>query len=501
MEDPRFCVPALAFLTTAVVFCPAVHGGTVILDGLDLPSFWGLAPSSYRLVHVCLHAFNAALFSAVAAWLLRAAWAAGPEDAFPWWWGGLAGLLFAAHPLRVESAAWATERGGVLCGTFYLLSAFLYLAAAAAESEGPAGGRRRALLRAGSWTACAGASLYGSIAATLPLLLLLFDIYPLRRLRADPRRWGAPQARRVIIEKAPYVLCSLLIVFAGFYGRGHEGPYDFGSLREAALSPCRFLLCLGKTLWPIGLAPVYETAFQRATADRHSYLPCLPWALLAAAGFGAWAGRGKSPLRLGTALGAAAAIVGTLFVLTRLQIGYWHDPETLWARAATVRPHSAMARAGLGDVLAAKGDLKGAFAQYQRSLEQKPDFAAAHYGLGKVYSASGQRGLAVRFYQNAISLDPRRLDAFNDLGVALFSEGLRREAIAVFRRALAQGGDETRADIRFRRADLMNNLGNALLESSAPKEALKYYSEAVRRTPADPKGHHNSGVAWLRLGR
>ena len=98
-------------------------------------------------------------------------------------------------------------------------------------------------------------------------------------------------------------------------------------------------------------------------------------------------------------------------------------------------------------------------------------------------------------------LDPLDLRACNELGVILFSQGRRREAVDVFRSGLAQGEDETRLGVRGQRARLMNNLGNALLESSAPKEALKAYAGSVRYDPAGPRGHYNSGVAWMRLGR
>ena len=110
----------------------------------------GMNPWGYHLGNILLHAISALLFWLIARRLLRAAWgksaAAGATD------GGavFSALLFAAHPLRVESVAWITERRDVLSGVFFLLSVWAYLRAAEGGSElrrgcsmrGPARGRR-----------------------------------------------------------------------------------------------------------------------------------------------------------------------------------------------------------------------------------------------------------------------------------------------------------------------------------------------------------------------
>ena len=146
--------------------------------GLDY-TLWGMDPLGYHLSNILIHAANAALFYLVAFRLLGTATTltgAALRSA-----SVTAALFFALHPLRAESVAWATERRDVLAGLFFLLTILLYLGASEAE-----GGRRRRLL-AGSLGCYLLALLSKSIVMTLPLVLVLLDVYPLRRLAL---RWG-----------------------------------------------------------------------------------------------------------------------------------------------------------------------------------------------------------------------------------------------------------------------------------------------------------------------
>src|SRR2546427_1325453 len=108
--------------------------------GLDY-LFWGLKPVGYHLTNLLLHAANAAIFYLLALRILGSA-LPGPRErgnvglaasaAF-------AALLFAIHPLRVESVAWATERREVLSGPFYLLTLLVYLPGGAHSQRGRTG--------------------------------------------------------------------------------------------------------------------------------------------------------------------------------------------------------------------------------------------------------------------------------------------------------------------------------------------------------------------------
>jgi len=200
---------------------------TTTLNGHYIPLTWltlglnytlgGMNPWGYHLLSLLLHATNAVLFYLVARRLLAAALnrsadgtVPGPDDLV----GGLgsvdagalvAALVFAIHPQRVESVAWITERGTLLCGALYLTAVLTYLRAA--EATGTLRWRWWGLL---SLAAFAAALLAKGIAVTLPVTLLILDVYPLRRWHG---RW-----RSTLAEKVPYAVVALagatLVLFA-----------------------------------------------------------------------------------------------------------------------------------------------------------------------------------------------------------------------------------------------------------------------------------------------
>ncbi|HSF59198.1 MAG TPA: hypothetical protein VLD83_14095, partial [Candidatus Binatia bacterium] len=92
---------------------------------------WGMNPFGYHLTNLVLHTANAVLFYYVSRRLLSIIWSIPDEagQAQLGWSAALAALLFAIHPLRVESVVWVTERRDVLSGLFYLGTIYAYLRA------------------------------------------------------------------------------------------------------------------------------------------------------------------------------------------------------------------------------------------------------------------------------------------------------------------------------------------------------------------------------------
>src|SRR5262249_22673068 len=150
-----------------------------------------------HLTNVLLHAATAAALYVVAKRVLRAA-LTGRSTTEGWLRGGalVAALVFSLHPLRVESVACITQRRDVLSRLFYLLTIWAYLRYV---------GRRS---RPAYWTAVgyfALALMSKSITASLPAVLLLLDVYPLRRL-GGRAGWITSEARRVWLEKLPFAV-------------------------------------------------------------------------------------------------------------------------------------------------------------------------------------------------------------------------------------------------------------------------------------------------------
>src|SRR5207247_4441573 len=172
-------------------------GMTLGLDYL----LWGMNPFGYHLTSLLLHAANAVVFFFVVHRILTLALPSPSERGHALAAAaGFAALVFAIHPLRVESVAWVTERRDVLSGLFYLPTILVYLRACAREAPG-----RRSYWLSVTLFGCA--LLSKSMAVSLPIVLLILDVYPLRRLGGSLGWWSEP-ARRVYVEKIPFVLLA-----------------------------------------------------------------------------------------------------------------------------------------------------------------------------------------------------------------------------------------------------------------------------------------------------
>ncbi len=396
--------------------------------GLDYV-LWGMRPAGYHATSVVLHAANAILFYFVARRLLRAAVQADPRSLT--FGAAAAALLFSLHPLRVESVAWVTERRDVLMGFFALLCVVAYLRAIDRD-----GGD--ALHRGWYWT---GVGLFGlallskSVVVGLPVVLLLLDIYPLRRLATEPREAGARSLFRLALEKIPFALLATAVAAITLtVGAGHRlmtSIETLGVIQRLAISAYSLTFYLWKTVAPSPLSPLY-TLFhpilpwsatylvpavfvgvvtlaailgyrrwpagliawaaylvllapvvgilhngEQIAADRYTYLACAPWAILGGAGV-AWsrhaARNGTLSPPVGAAVTGAAAIIIVAFAgLTVRQVAVWHDSVTLWTHAAAVEPASDIPIFYLGWALADAGRFDEAKAHFERALRRVPD--------------------------------------------------------------------------------------------------------------------------------
>lgn len=220
--------------------------------GLDY-LLWGMRPVGYHLTSLLLHAANAVAFYFLALRLLRPT-VTGLRELTLRLGATTAALFFAIRPLRVESVAWATGRRDVLAGLFFLLTLLTYLKAA--EADGPAGTR---WLRT-SVGLYALAVLSKAIVMTLPLLLILLDVYPLRRISGRVQEWAAPRARKLWAENVPYALLALVAAGMAIYAQtSRASPLDIHPLParvQIALYGLGFYLW--KTLIPVGLSSLYE---------------------------------------------------------------------------------------------------------------------------------------------------------------------------------------------------------------------------------------------------
>src|SRR5206468_1309063 len=514
--------------------------------GLDY-LLWGMNPLGYHLTNLLLHSANGVVFFFVVCRILARALPGLSERGHalavsP----GVAALVFAIHPLRVESVAWATERRDVLSGLFYLVAILLYLRAC----EGGARGRGWYWL---SVAAFVGALLSKSMVVNLPVVLLILDVYPLRRLGGAVGWWSEP-TRRVYVEKIPFVLlaaaASAIALWAQLSHDTMVSVVQLSALGRLAVSVYGLSFYLWKTVAPVNLSPLYELpltvnpwalpfllsyglvlaitaivlAFRRRVpglpavwvayivvllpvlgifqsgpqiaADRYTYLAGLGWAILAGAGLlSCWRSSRRS--KTGTPAtwllaGIAFCVVVGLGVLTWNQVQVWHDSEKLWSHAAGIDPRSPVGQYSWGLALAQEGKLTEAIEHYTTALRIKPDYADAHINLGIALAQQGQLAEAIEHYRQALRFKPGYAVAQINWGMALAQQGKPAEAIDHYRQALQLKPDSAEAHA---------NWGLALADQGKLAEAIHHYRQALQIKPDSAEFHVIWGTALADRGR
>jgi tetratricopeptide (TPR) repeat protein len=454
-------------------------------------------------------------------------------------WGRsfLVAALFAIHPLHVESVAWAAERKDVLSAFFGLLALWAYARYAAAP-----GAARYALVAA----AYALSLLAKPMLMTLPVTLLLLDYWPLGRLRFGAAA-GAVSWRRLLWEKVPLFLLAAgsavitavararsdslvslerlplsdrLATAATGYGwyLAHTAwprglavlyPHPKGNwhvlpvLAGVAVLLGGTLLALGQGrrrpwllvgwLWFVGaLVPVIGLAQggTQAWADRFSYWPHVGLFVVVVWGLGELAGRLRVPAAV-TAIAAALALAA-LAVLTREQVGYWQDTETVWAHDLAAAGDNSLAHEHLTAYYLKTGRPDRAVEQAAHAVCLRPDAPALNYSLGVALMALGRDDEADRALVEAVRHAPDSADAWHNLGVARLRQGRPEQAAHSLSRALALAPDS---------ADTEASLGLALWRSGRREEGLRALQAALQLDPDSADAWRSLGVARLAQGR
>lgn len=226
--------------------------------GLDY-LLWGMDPFGYHLTSLILHGANAAIFYFVALRLLSAAFGKPiVSGELPLQIAvGFAALLFAIHPLRVESVAWATEQRGVLAGLFFLLSLLCYLRANTVSEDSST----RLKWMIGAVTTYGLSLLSKASGVALPVVLLVLDVYPLGRLSGGLREWLGAKNRALWWEKLPFLVLALAAVaiapMAAQEAGAMRGRGEYGIVFGIAQALFGLAFYLWKPLIPAGLSPLY----------------------------------------------------------------------------------------------------------------------------------------------------------------------------------------------------------------------------------------------------
>jgi protein O-mannosyl-transferase len=476
-------------------------------------SLYGFDSGWHHLTNVILHAINSVLLFSVLRRMTGARW----RSAF-------VALLFAVHPLHVEPVAWIAERKEVLSGLFWMLSLQAYLG----YVKRPRVGAYMLVLLAFS---CGLMS--KPMIVTLPFILLLIDFWPLQR-------WKDTTARRLILEKAPFIALAAAasgITFmvqrsAGALSSAAEVPLGF-RIENALVS---YLAYLRQFLWPAKLAVLYPYAPQmpvwqaigaaailagitalaisqrkqrpyvtvgwlwfagvlvpviglvqvgiQSRADRYMYIPLIGLSIVVVWGVSEIAVR-RAIVRPVTAL-AAAACCG-YGAAAWYSAAYWRDTVTLFRHAIEVTDNNWGALAILSHTLLQQNRVDEAMPYVTETLRLRPNLAEAHINYGGALSRRGDFDAAAAQYRKALESDPESPDAHEGLGVIQTEKGQLDEALANLTAAeKAMPGD----------ANKHYNLGRLYGLADHPDLAVAEFAEAVRIQPDDAAARFNLGAAY-----
>lgn len=456
--------------------------------GLDYV-LWGMRPAGYHATSVVLHAANAILFYFVARRLLRAAVQADPRSLTLG--ATAAALLFSLHPLRVESVAWATERRDVLMGFFALLCVVAYLRAIDRDGGG-------APHRGWYWTAVGlfGLALLSkSQVVGLPVVLLLLDVYPLRRpLRRpvrEPDKAGGRTLFRLALEKIPFVLLAAAVAAVTLtVGAGHRlltSIETLGVLQRLAVSVYALAFYLWKTVAPGPLSPLY-TLFHPVVPWSATYL--VPAAVVVVVTLAAILGYRRWP--------AGLIAWASYLVLLAPVVGILHNGAQIAADRYTYLACAPWAILGGAGVAWSR--------HAARNGTLSPPVGKAVMGATAIIIVAFA-GLTVRqvavwrdsitLWTHAASVEPASNNPIFYLGWALTDAGRFDEAKAHFERALRRTPDNL-PDLK---AQLDLHLGILEQRAGRPGGAEQYFREALAQDPTHAVALIRLGTVLLQQGR
>jgi tetratricopeptide (TPR) repeat protein len=491
----------------------------------------------HHFTNLVLHVANVALLFAL---LHRLTGAVGRSALVAAWFG--------LHPLHVESVAWIAERKDVLSACFGLLTLLAYerYARAANPPDAPvAPEANRTGQGAGRWLVaalvCFALGLMSKpMLVTLPVVMLLLDVWPLSRLPRDAghRTWKAflPLFR----EKLPFFalagLSSLVTLVAQRQGGAVRPLESWPLVDRVANALTATVLYLVKTVWPVGLSPFYplpehipwwqaagaavalggvslwvwrtvgrapwravgwawflvmlvpvigivQVGMQQM-ADRYTYLPLLGIFLWAA--WEAKAVADRVPPARSVLVTAAVGLVLACAVVTRKQVMHWRDGGALFTHALAVNPKNYLAHNNLGYHLYTRGRVTEAIAHYEAALRLLPTYAYAHSNLGRALAEQGRFTEAAEHFVAVLREAPGDVMTRNNLGNVLAMAGRHEEAIEQFRQILKQNPNHAAAH---------SNWALSAEALDQPAVAIAHYRQALALAPNLHAALNN--LAWL----
>jgi protein O-mannosyl-transferase len=491
---------------------------------------YGLNPKGHYATNIILHCLNVLLF-----FLLLLISTGSQFRSF------LAAVIFSLHPMNVESVAWLAERKNLLSVFFLLLALICYVL------RFKSGGGKKAAVRYKS--ACYLFFIMGlmskSSIVVFPFLLLIFDLWPLKRISDEILKKQPGLIKSLFMEKLPFFALSFvsgiltiaaqkgieaLIPLAhvslpqriseAFLGYGfylekfflpvnlcafyphHQGnfPILLPFLIFAILSAATFyfyrnrkenpVLIAGWLFFMVSLLPVIGIiqVGSQSHADRYVYFPY--WGLFIILLFGIprekllAGGTGKKTVLAVLSL----AIVLSLFILTRAQTAKWKDDETLFTNIIKISPDTILGYFQLGNIYLAKEDPKKALDLFLKANEvenNNPDIVCS---IGLTYMRLNDLVKSLEYLNLAIMLKPDFGSAYYNKACTLINMKKSDEALENLDLASKYGFDAFKVQETTKSAqavvfDLLFKEGQEFAGQGKWGEAEKAFRKGLELSP------------------
>jgi protein O-mannosyl-transferase len=482
-------------------------------------------PTGHHLTSLLIHATNAVLLFLL---LASATGQIGPSL--------FVALLFALHPINVESVAWVAERKNVL-STFFFLAA---IGAYGWYAQKPHWQRYLAVP-----ASFALGLMAKPMVITLPLVLMLLDYWPLGRIEGIPVTTTLRTPRfsraRLFAETLPLLALSaasaVITMQAQQVGGAMRSTAQFSLGVRLENAVVAYAMYLWKTIWPSHLAPIYPhpgdslAAWQvaasvlvlltvtrvvlkirskryllagwlwflgtlvpaiglvqvgdQAMADRYAYIPLIGIFVMVAWGAADWADSHQvGPMAL---VIPAACVLLALSAATYRQLGYWSSNYDLWTHALAVTDRNFIAHDNLGGALLLLDKSDEAYSQFQAASEINPRDPMSRSNLGAYLQEHGHLDEAIEQYKRVIDLtsDPGLLAAaYTNLGTAYRKLGDDDQAWKSYELAIRLNYSQANAHLGF---------GQLMEKHNRLDDAIDEYSRSVEFRPTD--------IGFVFLGR
>ena len=444
-------------------------------------------------------------------------------------------LVFITHPIQTQSVTYIDQRMTSMAVMFYLLSLLFYIMGRLSLKK-----LNRGILffcSFVSWVMALGSK---EIAATLPLIILIYEWYFFQDIRMKWLRrnikyflgimivlglvafislgkrpidqfWGFYAIRDFTVWERVLTQFRVIILYISLLFYPHPSRLNFLhsiSTSHSLLEPVTTLLSLLVIITLIGFA-ILIARRQRLISfcilwffinlaiessviglemiyEYRLYLPMIGFAILTInLVFGCLQKKKFWAILM------ASIIIIFLGTTTYVRNRVWQNGITFWSDVISKNPHSSRAHNNLGIALKMENRVEEAIVHYSEALRLNPDYEKPHNNLGNALYKQGRIDDAIDHFLGALRLKPFYWEAHFNLGKALDEMGRTEEAIDHYLQALR---------LRPYHAEIHNNLGIALKKQDRAEEAIKHYVRALQLEPDYEKAHYNLGNALYKQG-